>query len=227
MPRISKKDKAAEQAVQAEHEQSVDRPHVVAIVNLYRTKGAIEAAIREAKSSTISVMLEYQKIACSCIKHVLEHKDITVIRNLLDNWPEALRKVAISGFLDAYAPVKFEQDEATKKTVVHFSKERYASPQFVTDEARHATLESACGNAWYNMAQTKEPEYKPFNLYTMLMRVVTQARNKFDKGVDATKGDYLPADAILQLEALAKKIKPVEGTVAKEEPAATPEKIAA
>lgn len=206
----SKKTDATQQAVAVANEPTTSRIHVVAVANLYKTKGAIDKAINDAKVSTINVMVEYQKIACSCIKHLLEHKDITVIRNLLDNWPEALRKVAISGFIDAYAPVKFEQDEATKKTIVHFSKERF-STQFNTEEVRAEKLESACGNAWYSMNGTKEPEYKPFNLYTMLTRVITQARNKFDKGIDESKGDYLPADAILQLEALAKKIKPSEG----------------
>lgn len=150
---------------------------------LYTTTAQINDAIAKAVKSANTVQLAYQKIACSAIVHLHEHKDIRVIRNLLDTMPEGLRKVAMATFFDRYAQVRFDDEgqahyDATKKTQLGLALEK----------------------AWWKTV--KESVYTPFVFQAEVQKLIDRAEARFTKGVDTSKGDKLNIKQIAALKAL-------------------------
>ncbi len=209
--------KSQAKTVEAQAEQSTDNTNGLTIKSLYKTKSAIDNAINAAKVSTMLLQDEYQKIGCSTLNHLYEHKDITVIRNLMENFPAGLRGVAMYAFIEKFAPVKFERDKTTRKTVIHFSKERHADMKLDNKEVREATLQKAIDTFWNDMAPNQGKEPAMFDLEARLKIVAKQARKALD---DAASGvgpkAKVTTDQVLKLEQLIGSIE-----------SAKPDKVAA
>lgn len=158
---------------------------LVSKAKLLTSTARIEAAIKAAVTNAKSVQMEYQLIACSAILHLGTHKDIRVIRNILDTMPESLRKVAMATFFDRYAPVAFDEEGQ-----VHY------------DDDKKVQLGFALEQAWWKTV--KETVYTPFVFITEVEKLITKAEKRFDSGVDVEKGDELNAAQIQSLRALIK-----------------------
>lgn len=139
-------------------------------------QAAIETAIDKAKKAGESVMISLQIIACSTIKHTAEHGDIRVIRKLLADLPEGMRKVAMATFIDKFGTVRFDEEGE-----VHY------------DKSRKLNLAEAVRTAWWKTA--KEAVYVPFNLVQEAQKFYERAVKRFEKQ-DATKGDDIPVEGL-------------------------------
>lgn len=133
----------------------------------------IESAIDKAVKAGNTVQQSFQIIACSALKHTAEHGDIRVIRKLLDSLPEAMRKVAMSTFIDKFGTVRFDEEG-----------------QAYYDKGKKLDLAGAVRTAWWKTA--KEATYAPFVTVNELEKVYERAVKRFEKQ-DATKGDDIKA----------------------------------
>ena len=122
---------------------------VVDDAQLYRTSTAINEAIKNVVKAGHSVQHEYQRILCSAMLHVATHKNIHIIRNVLDTVPAGTRKASMCAFVDMFAPVSFDD-----KGVAHYNK------------AKKLRLADAYKLPWWKAK--KEETYTPFVLHTML-----------------------------------------------------------
>lgn len=159
---------------------------LVAHAKLYKTSTAINEAIGKVVKKAQSVQLEYQRIACSAIVHLHEHKDIRVIRRLLDTMPEGMRKVAMATFFDRYSQVRFD-----------------AEGQAHYDANKKTQLGLALEQAWWKTV--KESVYTPFVFEAEVQKLIDRAEKRFEKGIDKSKGDALNLAQIDALKALIAK----------------------
>jgi hypothetical protein len=169
--------------------QKTEKVQLVTEKALYKSTAEINTAVEKAVKQGVSLQTAYQKIACSAIVHLGTHKDIRVIRNILDTLPEGLRKVAMATFFDRFAPVRFD-DEGQ----VHY------------DDTKKVQLGLALETAWWKTA--KEATYTPFVFEAEIQKLIDRASKKLEKGVDTSKGDSLSTEQINGLRALiAKPVK--------------------
>jgi hypothetical protein len=158
------------------------------------TKDQLNAAITKASTAGMKVQQEYQKIACSAILHLGQHKDIRVIRHILDTLPVGLRKQSLSAFFDAFAPVAF--DEAGEVTY---------------DKTKAVKLGEALKTSWWLAA--KEPVYKPFVFMDELNKLLARAEKRVATATP-DKGDSLSQK---EVTALAKFVGSLMSTVQPED----------
>lgn len=185
MPKLNTKTVAASATSNVETKQ----PEISVDVNtLYKNTKQINTAIANAVKAGNAVQVEYQRIACSAIKHLEEHKDIRVIRHLLETLPEGMRRKSMSAFFDKFASVSFSQNEETGKTEVTYNKDKKSN------------LVAALTFAWWKAAV--ESQYVPFDLAVELAKLINRAESKLKKGVSSEKGDKVSAEQIAQLSAL-------------------------
>lgn len=129
----------------------------------------------------------YQIAACAAIQHLGKHKDIRVLRNLVEGMPDGLRKDSMSKFFDLYAPVSFT-DEG----------------EMLYDAAKPVKLGEALEKSWWT-AKVPQP-YKPFNFVDELEKLITKSQRKLDK-IDPEKGDDLTPRDINEAKALLAKLR--------------------
>lgn len=163
--------------------KKAENTRIVSEAKLYGTLQAINTAIATATKAGEKVQVEYQRIAVSVIKHLHEHKDIRVVRNLLDTLPESLRKKAMSEFLDTFGKVRFDD-----QGVAHY------------DDTKQTQIGLALEKAWWKMS--KESVYIPFDFEGEVLKLINKANKRLEKGVDKEKGDKLTKAQVAKLEAL-------------------------
>lgn len=159
---------------------------------LYTTSKAINAATNTASKVGHNLQLEYQRIACSVIKHLDAHKDIRVVRHMMDTLPEGMRKKSMSAFLDKFASVSFVDNEETGKQEINYNKDKASN------------LVGALVFPWWKAAT--ESKYIPFNLEVELQKLIHRAEGKLKKGVSEDKGDNVTPEQIAQLTAVAQNL---------------------
>lgn len=167
--------------------------HVVSRDSLYTTLKAIDTALEAVIVAGNTVQQEYQRIACSSILHLATHKDIRVIRKLLETLPEGMRKKSMATFIDKFAPVSFDEEGE-----VHYNKDK------------KLRLGEALAMPWWKAA--KESVYIPFDFIAQSEQLLMRAAKRLDKA-DAEKGDKITAE---QLNAFAEFLNSIkQGKVAK------------
>jgi hypothetical protein len=192
---MSNVKKVAVEAVKAQAETTKDEAIAIVEVNsLYTSTKAINEAIEKAVFAGSSLQNEYQRIACSVLKHLDTHKDIRLVRHFLDTMPKSLRKDSMSAFFDQYGAVSFDD-----KGVIHYNKERVCN------------LKAAIKMPWWKAK--KEEVYRPFNLIAKLESVLKQAEKRLQEGVHAEQGDLLTPE---QVEALRNVVVQLERTTPSE-----------
>jgi len=161
-------------------EATAEPLHVVSRDSLYTTLKAIDTALEAVIVAGNTVQQEYQRIACSSILHLATHKDIRVIRKLLETLPEGMRKKSMATFIDKFAPVTFDEEG-----------------QVFYNKDKKLRLGEALAMPWWKAA--KEAVYIPFVFTAEVEKLLMRAAKRLDKA-DADKGDQITAE---QLNALA------------------------
>lgn len=128
-----------------------------------------------------------QIAACAAIVHLVKHGDIRIIRNQLNNMPTSMRRNALAAFFDAYAPVMFADDGA-----VALDKQRLKT-------WKQQGIAPALAQPWHTI--NKEAEYKPFDFYVELNKLIERAEKRLGKA-DVDKGDKVSAVDIAKAKAL-------------------------
>ncbi len=154
---------------------------------------AIEAAIAEAKIAGDKAQNLYQTAACSALQHLYVHKDIRVIRNLLNTMSEGMRKKAMATFIDKFGQVTFDD-----KGEVHYNGERKLD------------LNGALNMAWWKAAA--ESVYVPYILEAKIKKILDDAKNKLAKGLK--EGDHVTTSLIAALEKTLADFAPATPTEA-------------
>lgn len=158
------------------------------VKNLYTTTKQITQATDVAAKVGANLQLEYQKIACSAIKHIGEHKDVRIIRHVLDTLPEGMRKKSMSAFFDRFAPVKFGENETTGEAEVTYAADKQAK------------LVEALIFPWWKASV--ESTYVPFDLERELAKLIQRAETKLKRGVSAEKGDNVTPEQVTALSTI-------------------------
>jgi len=154
----------------------------IKVTNLYKTTKQITTATNSAAKTGAALQQEYQLIACSVISHLAEHKDIRVLRHMLDTLPEGMRKKSMSAFMDKYAPVTFGENPDTGEAEVKYNADKPAN------------LVMALTFPWWKAAV--EATYVPFNFEVELAKLIKRAENKLSKGTNPDKGDNVSPEQI-------------------------------
>ena len=89
---------------------------VITEKDLFKDEKAASAAEEKAVTAGQSLQKTYQRIVCTYLVHLAKHKDIRVIRRMLDNMPQSLRKDSMQKFILQYGTVKAVEDENGKAT---------------------------------------------------------------------------------------------------------------
>lgn len=160
-----------------------DSISIIEINSLYKTTKAINEAIEKANFSGSELQNEYQRIACSVLNHLDTHKDIRIVRHLLDTMPRSYRRDSMAAFFDLYGAVSFDE-----KGQVHYNKERKCD------------LKAAIKMPWWKAK--KEEVYRPLDLAVRLNAVLKQAEKRIKEGVHPEKGDNLSVEQVEALRAV-------------------------
>lgn len=79
------------------------------ITDLY-DDAAIDDRITEWGKTAQGVQDEAHKLACSVLRHVLQHRDTRVVLRLIQAVPDAIRVNALKQWFEAFSPVRFSED---------------------------------------------------------------------------------------------------------------------
>jgi len=159
---------------------------LVTKAQLYSTTEQIEKAVAEATRNGVSLQVAYQKIAASAVLHLGQHKDIRIIRNILDTMPESLRRSAMTAYFDMFASAKLIDN------------------QFHYDDSKPTKLGEALETAWWKTV--KEAEYRPFVLVDELEGLYNRALKRLEKA-DPAKGDAVTANQLQALHNMINQVK--------------------
>lgn len=165
---------------------------------LFKTTAEIEKAVKVAVKSGETLGKAYQRIACSAIVHLSQHKDIRIVRNILETMPPVLRKQAMAAFFDRYASVRVDAEG-----VFHY------------DAKKKAKLGEALEKPW--QSTIRDQEYRPFVFEQAVMELIKKAETRLDKGLHPEKGDKVTiaqVDALKSLVGVTTPLKAVETTPA-------------
>lgn len=171
------------------------KAQVLAQGKLYKTEADIAKAIVAAEKKGNSVQNEYWTIAASLLVHLAKHKDIRIIRRVIEGFPEGMRKNSMLAYFEKFGSVRV----LTEENAITFKGQK---GDIVYDAKRKLNLAGALETPWWKAA--KEPEYKAFDLDKMIDNVIRLADRKMKDGVSADKGDKLDAKKLAALKALQK-----------------------
>lgn len=166
---------------------------VIAESKLFKTDTEIAKAIVAAEKKGASLQSDYQRIAASAIVHLAKHKDIRIIRRMMEQFPEGLRRNTMLAYLERFGQV----------TVQNVEQEKGSEQVIVFDAKKKLDLNGALTTQWWKAA--KEPEYKPLDLEAMINNVINLAEKRLQKGISADKGDKVDAKTLAGLKALVAK----------------------
>jgi hypothetical protein len=79
-------------------------------MKLFTSVAAIEAALKSIFTRGQTLQTDIHIAACSVLKHIGEHSDIRLAKDLLSAMPEASRKNAMREWLATFGPIMFEGD---------------------------------------------------------------------------------------------------------------------
>lgn len=169
------------------------KKEVVQIVTqaaLYATEAEATKAMERAEKKGTSLQKDYQRIAASLLVHLATHKDIRVIRRMMEKFPEGLRSNTMLAYLERFGQVRVIVDPETEAQTIVFA------------EDKKLNLAGALETAWWKAK--KEEVYKPFDLDAMIDNVIKLADARIKKGVSSEKGDKLDSAKLDALKALRK-----------------------
>lgn len=134
-------------------------------------KAILAAASAQSKIDTESVD-EWQKIFMSTVKHIDKHRDVTVIRNVLDKVLAsvhiAYRVDSAKAYFDKVAPVRFDENGVA---------------QYVKGKKTDMAL--AMSLAWWNAR--KPQEFKSFDFNAELGKLLDKASKLLQKPAEELK----------------------------------------
>ena len=160
---------------------------LVTKANFYKTAKKINGAIEVAYVNQTELMQEYQRIAVSTINHMIETGDVSVMHNLFNRFPAALRLNAMQKFFSLYAPVKVETVTEGKKTVLKWSYDK-----------DNADLSKAQRMPWFDTLKVQALQVK--SLQADIDKLIKTYGNIIEKPrTDKVTGEIVNDDVPVQL----------------------------
>lgn len=144
----------------------------------YTTASKIASAIKANTAAHAKVDNEWHAIGMSVMAHMAEHRDVSVVNNLVIPMYQGLgkgaRHVAMTEWILKYLPVVANTDQATKGThPFKFSKEK-AKLQMDFDDAN--------ANPWYTMKPSPAPD-QVLDFRALMVAAIKKANAAADKGL--------------------------------------------
>lgn len=174
--------------------ETKELPLIVSQGKLYATDKQIAEAIVKTNGKAATVQVEYQRIAASALVHLSKHKDIRVVRAMMEHFPESLRKNSMLKYLEVCGQVRVLTDAD-----IEGGKFKGEAGDIVFDKSRKLHLNDALTLAWWKAK--KQEEYRPYSLAAEVARIISIAEKRI-KTADATKGDDIKPEQIAALKAL-------------------------
>lgn len=150
----------------------------------------IEALIESAKVKGNETQRMYQIAGCAVIQHLAKHKDIRVVRKMLESMPESLRRDSMTKWLDLYAPITVDEEGE-----IHYNKDGKVQ------------LGLALEKAWWKAKAVTV--YKPFDFVAELEKLQAKARKRYDS-IDVSQGDDVTAQDLNMLNDMIVQAKQSE-----------------
>jgi hypothetical protein len=156
---------------------------------LYGSHNDYCAAVRAAHENALRrksapLEQEYQRFACYVISHLRKHRDVSIVRHLLNGMPRALSKKSMSRFIGKYAPVSFDT-----KGIAYF------------DKTKPFDLAGAITNPWCKGAipakqQVGKKTTAPFVLLEELKDLHERASKRYNKRTPDIDDEVTPGQLV-------------------------------
>lgn len=160
---------------------------------LFTTTEAINAETERLGTTQRSLDLSWHKLAVSVLAHLCQHRNINVVRNMLEKMSDGQRKNTMFAYLELYGQVRFEKQDV----IVEGKTKQRTLAMF--DKSKSLNLEGAIVNKWFQVQ--KEAEYKPFDLAAEVSRILEKASKKLTNS-DESKGDFVSPEAVSEVRKL-------------------------
>ena len=165
-------------------------------MKLYTDKAALAKAIKSIATRGQKLDHDIHVAGVSCLQHIANHSDTTLLNDLVNALPKGARKHAFVEWALAYGNVSLldksldgDQDKIAKGQV------------FKLDRSKSFDLEGAIANAWYNFKP--EPDLlTAFDVHKAVAQLVKRVTKASRDGV-SLEGVQ---DALKQLKALEQQL---------------------
>lgn len=158
-------------------------------------KAGIEKLIESISKTGKKLDNDIQHALQCCSIHAHLHGDITLLQNLCMGLNKGTRSNAVLGWIEQFAPVKFDADGSFQ-----FFR-GYEAKDGGTRAARIQRIETA--THWTELRP--EPKFVPFDLEAQLLRLLAAA-DKAGKDTEHADKHNIPAHVLAQLKSLAADI---------------------
>jgi len=175
-------------SVATETAKADDVTNIVEVNQLLKSTKSINEAIEKAVFKGTSLQNDYQLIVCSVLAHLNAHKDIRIVRHLIDTMPKSLNSASMVVFIETYGAVAVDD-----KGQLHYNKEK------------ETNLKDAIKKAWWKAKPIEK--YVPFDLLKNLQRVLNRAEKRLQEGVDTEQGDNLNEAQVEQLRSMVNALE--------------------
>jgi hypothetical protein len=142
----------------------------------------IKALLVDANKAQVSVNQLYQIIGVAAIQHLAKHRNLNVLKHVIEDMSPSLNIKAMQMFFIKFAPVQLDADGET----------------FIFDETKQWNIGLAIESHWYK--QAPPAKIVPFNLDAELARIVKRAGQRLAKPVE---GDNIDVDTLAKVKELA------------------------
>lgn len=154
-------------------------------------KAGIDKSIKSIATRGKKYSNDIHLCAVSCLAHIQDHGDITVLQRLIEALPKGWRKNAVMAWAEAFGRVTFD---TTDKVLVY-------------DKTKATNLAGAMEVKPEDFKP--EPEYKGLDFTAALIKLVDRASSRLEEnGTPKNEADKIPAEMLKKVAALL----PKEGT---------------
>jgi len=157
-------------------------------MELITTATEINKAIDSVQRRGKKLDDDIQLTALSCLNHIEQHGDVTLICRLFNVMPKGSRRNALAQWALAFGKVQLNDDKDTKKEL-----------PFKYNKASNTDLEGAAESPWYTFKPEK-PVDEEFDLAAKIQALMSQARKAQQQGKKIKGAEWLDTLAAGQTE---------------------------
>lgn len=148
-------------------------------------KPAIDAATKSIMTRGVKFDKDVHIAGVSCLNHIEEHGDVTLLNNLVAALPKGSRVTAFMEWAEAYGKVSYSDE----------------LKEFKYDKLKVTLLEESKDKSWVEFKP--EPEYKTMDFTAAMAALLKKANER----VNAGKGDKIDAEVLAKANALFSEVK--------------------
>ena len=150
-------------------------------------KDTFDNECKELQEKSESLVKKVQSLALSAILDCAKRKQADRLNQLIKTLPDGFRKNSLREWFNKFGSCRY--DKETK--------------QFVYDKSKKLDLWNASKKSWATLAPEKE--FKPFNLFEEIQKVLKRAQSALESGREVAEG--LDQVSVNQLSTLAYNFK--------------------